>query len=186
MKEILEELRKNPKAHEVKEHPSKKNKDGSKVKYIPIHIIKTKLHNLFGVYNWVVTSGEWSLNGETYTVVGNLTVIIDGREVTVSGIGNDGMKKKRDGGMYGDPHAFIPSAESFALSNASKKLGNTFGAFLDKEVYTDTKTEAEHIEHMKEIKELDRLGVYYNNLQPHEKTAGIKGAYKNIKMNLNK
>ena len=184
--ELLEELRKMPRTHEIKIHPSKKDSKGNSIRYIPIHIIKSKLHSIFGFYEWIVTDGEWSMDGENYTVIGNLSVYIGDNKVTVSGIGNDGVKKKRDGGTYGDPHAFIPSAESFALSSASRKLGNAFGAFLDREVFTEGKTEDEHIQAMEEITELDRLAVYYMNLQPHEKTAKIKGAYSSIKLKITK
>jgi len=64
-------------------------------------------------------------------------------------------------------------------------LGNRFGAYLNKDISVESKTEAEHITHMEGIERLDVLGVYYNGLQPHEKTAKLKGAYKIISGKLN-
>jgi len=178
-KELIEELRKNPKAHEQSKH-------FKGFGYMPIEVVRAKLHSIFGLYNWEA-KGEFSLDNKSYTVTGVLTVTVEGKEIKVTGFGNDGMKyNQRDKQWKGDPHQYIPAANSFALKNACVCLGNTFGAFIEKELSLNGKTEPEHIEHMEGITQLDALGVYYNNLQPHEKTAGIKGAYKSIKMNLTK
>jgi len=172
MKEILEELRKNPKVEDID-----RNKFAGNSEFLKIGAITRDLQSLFGLYQWEILTSEWSLDGLSFVVVGRLTVTCEGNQYSF-----DGIASKK----IGDPHKDIPAINAYCFKNACKHLGNRFGAYLNKSISIESKTEDEHIEHMKEIKELDRLGVYYNNLQPHEKTAGIKGAYKNIKMNLNK
>lgn len=176
--QVLEELRKNPAKDEAKQH-------FKGFGYMPIEVVRAKLHSIFGVYDWDA-KGEQSLDGKSYTVTGVLTVQVGDRKVSVTGFGNDGLKyNKTKKAWLGDPHQYIPSANSYALKNACIALGNTFGAFIEKEITLSGKTEEEHIEHMEGL-ELDALGAYWYTMQPHEKTNNVKQAYKAIKIKLTK
>lgn len=170
MKELLEELRKNPKQGDID-----RNKFAGNSEFLKIGAITRDLQNLFGLYRWEVMSAEFSLDGKSFVVVGRLTVTHDDKDYCF-----DGIASKK----IGDPHKDVPAVNSYAFKNAAKHLGNRFGAYLNKDISVESKTEDEIIKHLEGIKELDKLGVYYVGLQPHEKTAKVGAAYKSIKIKL--
>lgn len=144
MDNVYKVLSTKPSVKNIKKHPFLKKKVNDSrvpVEYLEIGYIEAQLDRLFLSWDWEIKNAQHTVNG--FVVYGTLTVLtLNGNKISRSGIGGVEYKTVKDSGklkldlsnmITGTMHSDPGSAESFALSNACKKLGNAFGRGLNRE-----------------------------------------------------